>query len=725
MKKPLELILATLLLAPLSLVAQQTGKFTFDLKAPEKGGTVRVKAERQGSERGEYTIFEGNVEITYGDIVIHADRVTHNEKTQDVVAEGHVVLDQGTRRLAASRMVYNLTTETGTFFDASGSFEPSIYFRAKTIEKVGEATYRLDDGVFTSCDIDDPDWSFEIGSGVVTLDDYARLKNVEVKAGKLPLLWTPYIVWPTKEERAAGFLTPKVGFRSRFGSYLGTSYFIPVGDAADVTVNADVHTEGYYGLGTDVRYVPSQSITGRLSAYAVTDPEYDTTEWKYSYVHADEDLPGGFRGVIDVKDFSDIDFFRFYERDFEINTLSNIYSSAYLTKNWSNYSLNIRADRREQFLSAGQSETFEQLPAIQLTQYPTRLGSSPVYLALESSAAHLRTSYGASYFRGDLFPTLSLQMRTPTWLSIKPQVSLRQTWYTASREPGTRTIVEESLARGYAQGQVEMVGPSVSRVFDRKLGGFSRFKHVIEPRARYLYTSDVEEQERVIRFDTVDSPYLPIVGESVEYELVNRLIAKESAAGGNAREIMSFSVKQSASLADPFRQFVGGALVETDTSPVTMNLRVNPYQSIALDAGLIYGNVTNQVDQVNLSANLMPGGGNRYLNFSWFARFKDPGATTGESSQFRVSTGVPIWKDRFRLDAAVNYDATREELLEQRYFFRFNASCYNIGLEMREFQEFRTGAPRSNRDIRLSIDLKNIGSFPINLPGTLDSVFRF
>ena len=65
MKKPLELILATLLLAPLSLVAQQTGKFTFDLKAPEKGGTVRVKAERQGSERGEYTIFEGNARKLY------------------------------------------------------------------------------------------------------------------------------------------------------------------------------------------------------------------------------------------------------------------------------------------------------------------------------------------------------------------------------------------------------------------------------------------------------------------------------------------------------------------------------------------------------------------------------------------------------------------------------------------------------------------------------------
>ncbi|HEU5162183.1 MAG TPA: LPS assembly protein LptD, partial [Thermoanaerobaculia bacterium] len=400
-------------------------------------------------------------------------------------------------------------------------------------------------------------------------------------------------------------------------------------------------------------------------------------------------------------------------------------SSAYVTKNWSNYSLNVRADRREQFLSAGASETYEQLPSIQLTQYPTRLASTPVYLALESSASHLRNSYGADYFRGDLFPTLSLQMKTPAWLSVKPQLSLRQTWYTASREPGTRNVLDESLSRSYAQAQVEMVGPSFSRVFDKKFGGFSKFKHVIEPRSRYLYTSDVDEQERVIRFDTVDSPYLPLVQESVEYELVNRIIAKESGENGNAREIMSLSLKQQASLADPFRQFIGGKIVETDTSPVTMNLRVNPYQSIALDAGLSYGNVTNQIDQVNVSANLMPGGGNRYLNFTWFARFADPGATSGDSSQFRVSTGVPIWKDRFRLDAAVNYDATRSELLEQRYFARFNASCYNIGLELRDFLEYRTGSPQRNRDFRLSIDLKNVGSFPINLPGTLSSVFRF
>ena len=118
-----------------------------------------------------------------------------------------------------------------------------------------------------------------------------------------------------------------------------------------------------------------------------------------------------------------------------------------------------------------------------------------------------------------------MQLRTPRWFSIRPQISLRQTNYTArqDRDPITfeNFISPEAVDRFYAQGQVEIVGPSLSRTVNRSVGGFTRFKHVIEPRFRYLYTSDVQNQEDLIRFDTVDSPFLPIVTtEEAERELV-------------------------------------------------------------------------------------------------------------------------------------------------------------------------------------------------------------
>src|SRR5688500_8629041 len=123
----------------------------------------------------------------------------------------------------------------------------------------------------------------------------------------------------------------------------------------DLTLRGDFYSEGARRGGGIFRYVPSTEAEGEFEGYAVLDPERDKVEWKYEYTHTQEGLPGGFRAVIDVRDFSNLDFFKTFERDFEIRTLSSIYSSGYLTKNRPGYSLNIRADRRENLIAFQQS----------------------------------------------------------------------------------------------------------------------------------------------------------------------------------------------------------------------------------------------------------------------------------------------------------------------------------------------------------------------------------
>ena len=58
------------------------------------------------------------------------------------------------------------------------------------------------------------------------------------------------------------------------------------------------------------------------------------------------------------------------------------------------------------------------------------------------------------------------------------------------------SAVNQSLTRSYAQGQVELVGPSFSRIFNESIGTFTRFKHVIEPRFRYVYTTNVTDTQQ-------------------------------------------------------------------------------------------------------------------------------------------------------------------------------------------------------------------------------------
>lgn len=716
-------LLLTSLLAASRLEAQSiegfrredsTPGFSFELPKSTEGAPVNISAERQ--EAGEnYVLLEGKARIEYRTIVLTADRITYNRKTEDVLAEGNVVLDQGAQRLSGDRVVFNLGSETGTVFNARASFQPSIHFRGETIEKIDEDTFVLTNGIFTSCDLDDPEWSFSLSRGEITVDDYARLHDLSVRARKLPILWTPYLVWPTRRDRARGFLIPKVGNSSRFGAYLGTAYFIPIGQSADVTVLGDLHSEGYFGLGSEVRYIPSTATKGSLDAQGVYDSETESIEWRYNYEHTQENLPGGVRGVIDIEDYSDLNFFQEFSRDLDLLTKSNIYSAAYLTKNARRYSANLRTERRKYFLGPGEERIYEQLPSLEFRAYPLQVGETPFYITGESSMAHLRTNLGATYYRADIAPTLSMQLRTPPWLSVKPELRLRETFYTSTIDERTGDYVDESLSRFYAQGEVEVVGPSFSRIFAREVGGFDRFKHVIEPRVRYLYTTDVEDQNRVIPFDTIDTPRLPLVRDTVEYSITQRLLAKQGTPNSSAREILSFTVRQSAALSDPIRP----SPTFQERSAIGMNLRFNPYPSISIDGDTTFEDESFELRTTSLSTRLQSSTGPAFFALTWFANFPTE-RNAFESSQFRVAGGIPLIDDRIRLAAQLNYDAERQEFLEKRFLIDYAASCYSIALEYRDFDSFtREGTFRSNRDYILSVSLKNVGTF-VDLRGSLD-----
>jgi hypothetical protein len=570
------------------------------------------------------------------------------------------------------------------------------------------------------------------------------MSDISFRARGLPIFWLPRLIWPTKRDRSQGLLIPRARFTDRFGARLENGYFLPFGESADATIFADVSTAEYFGAGVDLRYVPSENVKiGDFRAHAVNNVRDQRIEWKYQFQHAQENLPGGFRGVVDVQDYSNLDFFREYDDDPRLHTLSNIYSSAYLTKNRPTYSLNILSDRRD-IEQIDRRQRFEQLPSVQLRMYPQQVANTPFYFSMESSASRLRSgaviggerTIDADYYRADVFPTVSMRLRTPSWLSVKPQLSVRQTFYSASEQlvcdeddpPAACSIClanpdagichtrehrdDEPTSRFYAQAQVDMVGPSFSRVYNRSVGGFSRFKHVIEPRVRYVRTTDVANQDEIISFDPVDTPFLPLVQDSVEYSLTHRLLGKEATAGGNAREILSFALSQSVALSDPFPHAgTNTTLGDHRFTPLQARLRFNPYQAITLDASAGFGNISHQLDQVSVSANLLGSGryADKYLGFTYYATLEQPNIPSG-SSQVRINAGSFLIKDRLRSDVQLNFDAKDRKFLEQRYLTGYTGSCYGIALEYRRYAVFRGLTNENLSSYGLAITLKNVGT---------------
>ena len=705
-------------------------RIRFELKVPaERGGGAVVGTAASLETAGEAdAVLAGAVEISYKDLKIAAERLTFHRDQMTVEAEGGVVFDQGPNRIAAERVDLDLELATGTFWNATAYVDPDYHFSGAVVSKTGPADYEVQEGVFTSCGGDPtPDWSFGLSSAKVTLGGYARVKHATMRVKKLPVFYWPYLLWPAKTERTTGFLIPNVGYSRRRGVYLGLAHYQVLGPSFDNTVYADYYGEGFGGLGDELRYRPTDGTRGEALAYALYDPDSEDVEWKLRWSHETNDLPWHLRGVVAFEDYSDFDFFRQFERAESENTRRFLYSNAFVSGSWGAQSLNVMLDQRETFLSSGASVTQRQLPEIEYKLRQQKLGESPLYLSLATTASFLQNvnpgRYDVGYGRFDLVPELTLPVKLAPWLSLSVAAGGRATYWgesLAETRPDPETGASglfcdgravaagtdycgDALSRLFPTAAVDVVGPSFSKIFDRPLGRFAKFKHVIEPRFSYAYVGDFDEQNRVPRFDEIDNFRSANVGEVT---LVNRVLAKPAdEAQGGAFEIFSLELAQLFSFDDlqPLQRSRDGSQ-QSSESAIAARLRYNPSRAFSLQAQASYSTLFSGLESTSLSgrADL----GRVDLNLTWFTRY-DAELAEQSSDQARLGFGLELWPNRLRLDGQINYDILRSTVQQQRYFLSYFSQCFGFTLELRE----QTTASFESRDYRFSITLKNVGTF--------------
>lgn len=689
-------------------------KIEFNLKFPDDqgGGAASGTAGDLEYVRDNYAVLTGDVKIKYQDVDLQADRAEIDLLTKIVTATGHVIVDQGPRRMAGDTLEYDLDTKTGTLTNASAHVAQDYFFTGKQLAKISENQYTVTDGVFTSCSQETPDWSFRLSSALVEVDGYAHVRNASMRAKKLPIFYTPYILWPVKSDRTSGFLIPNIGYSDRRGASLGLAYFQTLGRSYDTTFHLDLYSEEFVGIGNDFRYRPSEGTRGELILFAVRDPEEIVDEewrWKAEWNHETRDLPAGMRGVVNFLDFSDFNFFRDFERDFDRNTLRFIDSRAFATGNWGPHLLNVLASSRETFVGAGfEDRRVEQrkLPEVEYRLRSTRLGKLPLYGQFQGSASFLDLvrpdSYTGSYGRVDAFPQLTLPIRSVPWFNLSLTAGERVTWYSDSLDGAGTAFDGEALTRLIPFGSSEIVGPSFSRIFGSAFG-FDRLKHVIEPRWTYTYLGDIDDRSEVPLFDEVDNLRSTNQGRIA---LVNRVLAKTGE--GSAREVFFFELARRISFDDtqPLQTSNNG-LIQSTEGPIEALVRLNPTERTSVKFEADYNTLFSNVASTQLSGELGLGAGNS-VGVTWFTRF-NPETSEEVSNQLRIGGSLGLFKN-LRVESQVNYDFEQQLLQQQRWILHFTQQCYGIRLEMRDF---RAGiGPRTrDKDFRFSLSLKNVGTF--------------
>ncbi len=719
---------------PMGPPGELANRINFSLNFPKEkgGGSAAGSAATLEYVRQDHAVLTGNVHVKYQDMDIYADRAEIDLTTKAVTGEGNVVVDQGPRRMTGETLTWDLDTKTGKLDNATAQVAPDYYFTGKEIEKTGPDTYEVTDGIFTSCSQENPDWSFRMARAEVEVEGFARIHHTSMRVKRLPVLYTPYILWPARTERTSGLLIPNIGYSQARGGLLGLAYYQVLGRSYDTTFHFDAYAKSYLGVGDELRYNPTEGTTGTVVGYAIKDPVLDKERWKIDVNHTTSDLPLGMRAVVSVLRFSDFNFPRDFERDFSINTLRTVYSKGFITGNWGPNLLNFLVDDRQTligFTPSGDFNVTEQrkLPEVEYRLRSTELGNSNLYLQMRSSVDQLDVAQKGlgAYGRADLFPELTLPIHSFPWLSASLTAGERFTWYGNTLDSTLTRFSGQSLTRTLPEGSVELVGPSLSRIFSWNIGPFGKFKHVIEPRWTYNYEGAFGHPERILLFDDVD-PTQKLGMNFGRLALDNRLLGKPNDETSSAREVLLFEIARNYSF-DPNQpqQETPDLKRKTSAGPLELQLRFNPSTVTSVDARASYDTLFSHLESTSFSGNLALG--KDTFGLTWFTRYQlgyqpvvlQPGVVPSTinqpiSDQLRFSTSLNLWNQRLGLQAGLAYDLQLKIWQDQHYIISYTGQCYGLSLELRQFQSLDPTSPsgqRQDRDIRFSLSLKNVGTF--------------
>lgn len=681
------------------------------LASAQVQGPVEVTARRQQWVAETLWCGIGDVVVKYQDITLRANQLEVDTKTLKLRAEGNVIFDQGPNRLACQRLEFDLNTKTGTFHEVDAFFAPTYRFRGKSVEKLDEDHYRFRHGIFTSCALDDhfPPWQITVRDATVQLEGYGHFRGAALWLKRVPIFYTPRLLWPVMRERAAGLLVPRIGYNNRRGAYLGNALFWPLGRSFDTTFYFDLFSKGYVGLGQELRWAPAENAYGEFLVNYFRDPDSKRWEWKLQGKHR-QLLPGGWSIKADALDLSNMDFFQRFERTFDPNALRRLPVFLTVTRTVGHQTFNFRLDHEKTFFQPTPTTTsvvvLERQPQVEYRLRPTQLSGSPLYLSAVVEASHFRINRSATlrgkYSRFDLFPQLAVLVPSLPWFSLTPTLGARATSYTATYTRDRQALADRSLLRRYGTAGLTLTGPSFSRIFATKN---TKLKHLIEPRLEYVYVSDPGPQERVPLFDERDGV---TVSNRLRWTVASRLFAKTA---NGTRELGSLEVSQDYSFSQPLTTRYSPRQ-QSQRGPLGLALHVNPSDNLLLDARASYDAITSKLSSLSLGSILRSQKG--YVNVTFFSSF-DPRTGNTNSSQLQLFLGSSA-EGPWRWQSMVAYDLWKKDLLRQEHTVSYRGSCWAVSVQIRDYRI----PPHQLRDYRIMLDLTGIGTL-FDIRGGLDA----
>ncbi|MFB3079234.1 MAG: LPS-assembly protein LptD [Lysobacterales bacterium] len=568
---------------------------------------------------------------------------------------------------------------------------------------ISEGQLLMGDIVYTTCPEGNNDWTMRAKSMEIDQEKgWGSARNVQIRFGKIPVFYFPYLSFPVSDKRKSGLLIPVFGSTERSGTELGIPYYWNIAPNYDLTYTPMFMSDRGLQNNFDFRYLSGKSRGTIEFAYLGNDKRrrqaslQDTRS--YGIWQHNTTWNNGWRATTHIEDASDQAYFEDFGRDIDTTSRTHLERNIQLDYASDNWWISTRA---QNFRTIDPTLADDELPYERLPQLLVRgrghAGLSALDWQLDAEFVNFYRDTGVTGTRLNLRPGLSFTFGGPSYY-LSPSVAWDYTAYDLDdTAPGQDRKPTRSTPIYTLDG---------SLIFERAVKSKNGYVQTLEPRIFYAHipfrnqnnlpvfdsqmpTFNTVELFRANRFVGIDR-----LGETDQVSIgVTTRILDES----QGRQVLSATLGQAFFLSDRQVTLPGQLPLTSSSSQIVAELDLALYRKWNLDLVYQWDPETDATAISQFRVQYLP---TRSSVINLTHRYQKG---VFEESDFSF---VLPFTSRWKLLGRLNYSLLENATLERVIGLEYESCCWGLQLVSRKFISRRSG--QSDSSFILQIELKGL-----------------
>ena len=723
---------------------------SFDLETTP----VNISANEVTANGTQNLTYSGNVTVSQGDRLIKADEAVYDGDAGTLVTSGNISIHTPQLTISSpasieSNLKSNVSTLSDTTFQLNGSVARGSS-KLVTVNNEQKST-EVEDFTFTTCPVGDNSWYFKAGSVELDQNDsFGESYHNVLYVKDVPVLYLPYLNFPTTNRRKSGLLYPSVSISSNNGADYEQPIYWSIASNYDYTFTPRLMSKRGLLLGNEFRYMPIENSIGTFifdyipndNDWALSDNFDDDSRYFFRWKHTSSFFNNDLTFDIDYQRVRNGDYDYLDDLGAKETNVTDDHLKQSLKAAYDRPDFHIQAEARD--YQRLQPDTilghrpFSMLPQIS-GQYYSTVGSLTLNFNGEMTRFSSSSDSRAQNFEATRIhfePEIGMQLFNMRGTSVDASLRGFFTHYSQDsledmpdyyRTNLGFTELDSSVNRALYLAQIKAKTTLERKVLDL------RHTQTFEPEVLYQYIP-YEDQSNIALYDTTDR-----MSDYYSNFSFRNYTGKDRIADINAitmgvtsrlldphdREIVRFGVSQTYSFHTSKVTLAPRDPINTSPrSPMAMFFNAEPVNGLTLHAGLSYDTEEDNLKSWNAMTQYKNENG---LLVQVGYRFADKGNRSlandlVDLSQLGLVTSVPI-NDKISVSFAAYNDLEQNEDIDTKAAIKFEDCCWSLSFVYENYNSCDWDSLERERDHIFGIQFEFKGAGAVNVTGDFDRNF--